>query len=193
MHGVGVLARFLRGERTLPVSIVSSSPSIVAAEAPAEPGVWPGVSQEWPSWGVDPARIPIRHELLPGRSSVEIMSRFRVLARRAVAVYAVIFVPVLMVGGFVWNQPAVVVGYVLLAPVAVFAGLGIAGDQGSARMREERAAGYTLWRTRFLTRPQVDPETGFEIRSPNAPALTASQERAALASVRELARIVDTR
>ena len=193
MRGVGVLARFLRGERAAPGSIGSSELPIVAAEAPAESGALPNVSPQWPSWGVDPARIPIRHELLPGRSSVEILSRFRVLGRRAVAVYAAIFVPVLIVGGFVWNQPAVVLGYVLLAPVAVFAGLGIAGDQGSARMREERAAGYTLWRTRFLTRPQVDPETGFEIRSPNAPALTASQERAALASVRELARIIDTR
>jgi hypothetical protein len=121
------------------------------------------------------------------------MSRFRLLVLRAAGVYAAVFVPLLIVGGLVWNQPVVVVGYVLLAPIAGFAALGIAGDQGSARMREERAAGYTLWRTRFLTRPQVDPETGFEIRSPNAPALTASQERAALASVRELARIIDTR
>jgi hypothetical protein len=82
----------------------------------------------------------------------------------------------------------------LLAVVALVAGAVVfvrARGDWITRSRQEHAEGYTVWRKGDVRRPQVDPETGFEIRPAGAPQLTKREEAEALTRVRDIARYLD--
>ena len=142
-----------------------------------------------PTWGIHPSQIPPRVELLRGRSSIELRNRRRGVARHVLVGYVIV-----VAFSFLTRDDKTAVA--LVAVVALVAGavvFGRARSEWITRSRQEHAAGYTVWREGEVRRPQVDPETGFEIRPAGAPQLTKREEAEALTRVRDIARHLERR
>ena len=146
-------------------------------------------SSSVPLWGLLPSQIPARLELLPGRSSLELFRRSRRIAAWGFASYVVVVVVAFIIVG----KPGPVTLFALVALVAGGAVLGLVGSPYVERTKDEHRAGYTVWRTNTLWKPQVDAETGFVIRPAGTRALSEQEEGAALKRVREIARYLDDR
>ena len=142
-----------------------------------------------PTWGIPPSQIPPRVELLRGRSSIELRTGALGAAKRVLVGYAIV-----VTFSFLTGDDKLLVA--LFAVVALIAGAVVfvrARGDWITRSRQEHAAGYTVWREGEVRRPQVDPETGFEIRPAGAPQLTKHEEAEALTRVRDIARHLERR
>ncbi|SMQ73740.1 hypothetical protein SAMN06295943_2980 [Agreia sp. VKM Ac-1783] len=140
-----------------------------------------------PAWGIQPSQIPPRVELLRGRSSIELRTQARGVAKRVLVGYVIV-----VTFAFLTGDDKLLVA--LLAVVALVAGAVVfvrARGDWITRSRQEHAEGYTVWRKGDVHRPQVDRETGFEIRPAGASRLTKREEAEALTRVRDVARYLD--
>lgn len=179
---VASLARVVRGD----------AEGGALAPAPSEPEIARRIEADRstiPTWGIHPSQIPPRVELLRGRSSIELRNRRRGVARHVLVGYVIV-----VAFSFLTRDDKTAVA--LVAVVALVAGAIVFGSARSdwiTRSRQEHAAGYTVWRKGEVRRPQVDPETGFEIRPAGAPQLTEREETEALTRVRDIARHLERR
>jgi len=140
-----------------------------------------------PAWGIQLSQIPPRVELLRGRSSIERRTQARGAAKRVLVGYVIV-----VTFAFLTGDDKLLVA--LFAVVALVAGSVVfvrARGDWITRSRQEHAEGYTVWRKGDVHRPQVDPETGFEIRPAGASRLTKHEEAEALTRVRDVARYLD--
>lgn len=179
---VASLARVVRGD----------AEGGALAPAPSEPEIARRIEADRstiPTWGIHPSQIPPRVELLRGRSSIELRNGRRGVARHVLVGYAIV-----VTFSFLTGDDKLLVA--LFAVVALIAGAVVfvrARGDWITRSRQEHAAGYTVWREGEVRRPQVDPETGFEIRPAGEPQLTKREEAVALTRARDIARHLERR